>query len=65
VPGVSYRDAARPRWTPGISARERDAAAAERWFADAVRHDGNIDIARHDCALRDLRGDRLRCIIGD
>ncbi len=47
-----------------IAARERDAAAAERWIAAASRHGGNLDIARHDRALRDLLGDRLRRITG-
>jgi tetratricopeptide (TPR) repeat protein len=48
-----------------IAARERDAAAAMRWLADAARRGGNLDIARHDRALRELLGDRLRQIIGD
>jgi tetratricopeptide (TPR) repeat protein len=48
-----------------LAAQERDAAAAARWLADAARWGGNLDIARHDRALRELLGDRLRQIVGD
>jgi hypothetical protein len=43
---------------------ERDAEAAARWLTVAVRHGGNLDIARHDRALRELLGARLRQILG-
>jgi tetratricopeptide (TPR) repeat protein len=47
-----------------IAARQRDAAAATRWLEHAARHGGNLDIARHDRALRDLFGDRLLQLLG-
>jgi len=47
-----------------IAALERDTDGAARWLAVAARHGGNLDIARHDRALRQLLGDRLRQIIG-
>jgi hypothetical protein len=48
-----------------IAARERDPAATERWLAEAVRLGGNLDVARHDPALRELLGARLRVLTGD
>jgi hypothetical protein len=48
-----------------IAARERNVAAAERWLAHAAAHGGNLDIARHDRALRELLGDRLRRLAGE
>jgi tetratricopeptide (TPR) repeat protein len=48
-----------------IAARERDAETAARWLDRAARHGGNLDIARHDRALRELLGDRLARIVGD
>ncbi|HWU87861.1 MAG TPA: tetratricopeptide repeat protein, partial [Kofleriaceae bacterium] len=47
-----------------VAARERDADAAARWLSAAVRSGGNLDIARHDRALVELLGDRLRQIAG-
>jgi tetratricopeptide (TPR) repeat protein len=48
-----------------IAARERDAAAATRWLDQAARYGGNLDIARHDRALRELLGDRLPQMTGN
>jgi tetratricopeptide (TPR) repeat protein len=48
-----------------IAARERDAAASARWLDQAARYGGNLDIARHDRALRELFGDRLPQILGN
>jgi hypothetical protein len=48
-----------------IAARTHDVAAVVRWLEEAVRHGGNLDIARHDRALAELLGDRLREIVGD
>jgi len=38
---------------------------SQGWLAEPTRRGGNLDIARHDRALRELLGDRLRRIIGD
>ena len=46
-----------------IAARERDAAATVRWLEQAAQHGGNLDIARHDRAIRELFGDRLPQIL--
>jgi hypothetical protein len=48
-----------------IAAQERDAEAAARWLQHAARHSGNLDIARHDRALRTLLGDRLAQLVRD
>ncbi len=48
-----------------IAARNRDVAAALRWLEHAATHGGNLDIPRHDRALRALLGDRLHTIVGD
>jgi tetratricopeptide (TPR) repeat protein len=48
-----------------IAAREHDAAAATRWLERAARDGGNLDVARHDRALRELLGERLPRILGD
>jgi tetratricopeptide (TPR) repeat protein len=48
-----------------IAARERDAETAAGWLDRAARSGGNLDIARHDRALRELLGDRLAQIVGD
>jgi len=38
---------------------------SQGWLAETTRRGGNLDIARHDRALRELLGDGLRRIIGD
>ena len=48
-----------------VAGRERDAAAATRWLTETARLGGNLDIARHDRALRDLLGPNLRQLVGD
>jgi tetratricopeptide (TPR) repeat protein len=48
-----------------IAAQDRDPEAAVRWLAHAARHRGNLDIARHDRALRALLGDRLAPLVRD
>jgi Flp pilus assembly protein TadD len=47
-----------------IAGRLHDAAAAERWIAQAARHGGNLDIVRHDHVLRELLGDRRLQLAG-
>lgn len=74
-PSASERTSPRGSGSTGITAasgrqgcsgsRCSTSRSRPRWLEHAARHGGNLDIPRHDRALRDLLGGRLLQLLGD